>query len=108
VSTDDPQREELLSRLADVPRSPSIPDPAEVLASLPADMSFTFEMDLASMLAVFGAAHLGIRHPAVATTPGIRDQVIGYTNHLAAEVAAAGLEQLATLLRAGLNPEHDS
>lgn len=85
-----------------------LPDPAAVLASLPADMSFTFEMDLASMLAVFGAAHLGIRHPAMAGTAGITDAVIGYTDHLAAELAAAGLEQLAMLLRAGLDPQHDS
>lgn len=81
-----------------------LPNPDEILANLPTDLSFTVEMDLASMLALFGAAQLGIRHPQMG---GFSDAVIGFTNHLAAEIAAAGFEQLAILLRAGLNPAAD-
>lgn len=68
----------------------------------------TLELDIASLLAVFAAAHLGIRHPGL-EGGDITDMVVGLTHHVAAEVAAADprLEPLAKVLIAGLDPTHD-
>ena len=69
----------------------------------------TLELDAASLLALFGAAHLGLRHPGLDGS-GIADTVVGLTHHVAAEVAAADprLEPLSKVLIAGLDPTSDT
>lgn len=65
-------------------------------------------LDVHSLLALFAAAHLGIRHPALAGS-STADAVVALTDHIAAELVADDetLEPLARLLRAGLDPTQD-
>lgn len=65
-------------------------------------------LDVHSLLALFAAAHLGIRHPALAGS-STADSVVALTDHIAAEIVADDetLEPLARLLRAGLDPSQD-
>lgn len=75
------------------------------------DRTFTLELDAHSLLALFSAAHLALRHPALAGS-ATADAVVALTDHVAAEMAsdeeqAEVLVPLARLLRLGLDPKAD-
>lgn len=75
------------------------------------DRTFTLELDAHSLLALFSAAHLALRHPALAGS-ATADAVVALTDHVAAEMAADEeqaevLVPLARLLRLGLDPKAD-
>lgn len=78
------------------------------------DRTFTLELDAHSLLALFSAAHLALRHPALAGS-ATETAVVALTDHVAASIAADAegddgepvLLPLARLLRLGLDPKAD-
>lgn len=91
---------------------PSTDELQELVAAVAEiDRTFTLELDAHSLLALFSAAHLALRHPALAGS-ATADAVVALTDHVAAEMAsdeeqAEVLVPLARLLRLGLDPKAD-
>lgn len=73
------------------------------------DRTVMLPLDVHSLMALFSAAQLGCRHPAMVGS-ATHDAVIALTDHLAAELVAddEAFEPLARLLRAGLDPSQDT
>lgn len=78
------------------------------------DRTFVLVLDAHSLLALFSAAHLALRHPALAGS-ATETAVVALTDHVAASIAADAegddgepvLLPLARLLRLGLDPKAD-